>query len=109
MNTPTILLTLTATLAANEEQQELLADYLPYCKTVNMSRLPKVPACRDPHDTPFLQLAIAGKADHLVTGDKDLLSLGRRFSRSIITPEEFIERVRAMPGGAVDPSNVFRV
>src|SRR5215471_16450244 len=73
-----------------EEQQELLADYLPYCTTVRMpTKLPKTPPCRDPFDLPFLQLAIVGKADHLVTGDKDLLSLANTFARSIITAEQF--------------------
>jgi predicted nucleic acid-binding protein len=51
---------------------------------------PKTPPCRDPFDIPFLQLAIVGKADHLVTGDKDLLSLADTFARSIITAEQFL-------------------
>ena len=74
-----------------EEQEELLADYLPYCTTVRMpAKLPKMPLCRDPFDIPFLQLAIVGKADHLVTGDKDLLSLADTFARFIITAEQFL-------------------
>jgi len=74
-----------------EEQEELLADYLPYCATVRMpAKLPKTPLCRDPFDLPFLQLAIVGKADHLVTGDKDLLSLADMFARSIITAEQLL-------------------
>jgi putative PIN family toxin of toxin-antitoxin system len=76
---------------SSEEQQELLADYLPYCTTVRMpTKPPKTPPCRDPFDVPFLQLAIVGKADHLVTGDKDLLSLTATFARSIITAEQFL-------------------
>jgi len=31
--------------------------------------------CRDPKDNKFLELAIDGKADWIVTGDKDLLEL----------------------------------
>jgi putative PIN family toxin of toxin-antitoxin system len=74
-----------------EEQQELLADYLPYCATVRMpTKPPKTPPCRDPSDIPFLQLAIVGKADYLVTGDKDLLSLAGTFTRSIITVEQVL-------------------
>jgi putative PIN family toxin of toxin-antitoxin system len=74
-----------------EERQELLADYLPYCTTVHMpARPPRTPPCRDPFDVPFLQLAVAGKADYLVTGDLDLLSLAGDFSRPIITAEEFL-------------------
>lgn len=74
-----------------EEQGELLADYLPYCATVRIpTKPPKTPPCRDPFDIPFLQLALVGKADHLVTGDKDLLSLADTFACSIITAEQFL-------------------
>jgi putative PIN family toxin of toxin-antitoxin system len=73
------------------EQQELLADYLPYCETVHMpADLPDTAACRDPFDIPFLQLAIVGKADHLVTGDNDLLSLADSFQCSVVTAEQLL-------------------
>jgi putative PIN family toxin of toxin-antitoxin system len=72
---------------STDEQHELLADYVPYCTTVRMpARPPSTPPCRDPADAVFLQLAIAGNADHLVTGDQDLLSLAPAFRRSIIVP-----------------------
>jgi putative PIN family toxin of toxin-antitoxin system len=75
-----------------EEQRELLADYLPYCTTVRMpAKPPKTPACRDPADVPFLQLALAGKAEHLVTGDRDLLALANRFSCAIMKPEAWLQ------------------
>jgi putative PIN family toxin of toxin-antitoxin system len=81
------------------EQQELLADYLPYCVTVRMpANPPRTPVCRDPSDIPFLQLAIVGKADHLVSGDKDLLSL-TRFPRSIISAERFLASLRSVAPG----------
>lgn len=74
-----------------EEQQELLADYLPYCTTVRMpARPPRTPPCRDPFDVPFLQLAVAGKAEYLVTGDRDLLSLAGRFTCPIVTADQFL-------------------
>jgi uncharacterized protein len=74
------------------EQQELLADYLPYCTTVRMpAKTPKTPACRDPFDLPFLQLAATGKAAYLVTGDRDLLSLAGRFDCPIITADQFMK------------------
>ena len=74
-----------------EGQQELLGDYLPYCTTVRMSaRPPKSPPCRNPFDVPFLQLALAGKADYLVTGDRDLLSLAGKFSCPIVTADQFL-------------------
>ena len=74
-----------------EEQQELLADYLPYCTSIKMPAKPiAVPACRDPFDVPFLQLAQAGKADYLVTGDDDLLALSAQLDCPIITADAFL-------------------
>lgn len=35
----------------------------------------RITDCRDPKDNKFLELAVAGKADVIVTGDKDLLVL----------------------------------
>lgn len=76
---------------APEDQRELLADYLPYCTTVRMpGKLPRTPPCRDAFDVPFLQLAVAGKANYLVTGDKDLLSLSGRIRCPIITAEALL-------------------
>jgi putative PIN family toxin of toxin-antitoxin system len=74
-----------------EQQRELLGDYLPYAIAVRMpARLPSTPECRDPADLPFLQLAQVGKADCLVTGDRDLLVLAGQFKRRIVTPEQFL-------------------
>lgn len=78
-----------------EDQQELLADYLPYCTTVRMPRKsPATPACRDKFDLPFLQLAVAGKADFLVSGDQDLLSLQGQFVCPIITADQFFKTLK---------------
>lgn len=75
-----------------EDQQELLADYLPYCATVRMpAKLPATPDCRDTFDLPFLQLAVVGKADYLVTGDQDLLALAGQFVCPIITADQFMK------------------
>jgi putative PIN family toxin of toxin-antitoxin system len=77
------------------EQEHLLSDYLPYCDTVLMpSQLPLTPECRDPFDVPFLVLALVGRADYLVTGDRDLLCLVDSFSCPIVTAEKFLEIVK---------------
>ncbi len=74
------------------EQQELLSDYLPWCTTVRVSDLPfEMPICRDPFDQPFLQLATAGKADYLVTGDSDLLCLSDQCALPVITADDFMK------------------
>lgn len=74
-----------------EEQRELLADYLPYCTTVRLpARRAKLPACRDPSGVAFLELALAGRANYLVTGDRDLLSLTMGLPCPIVTPDAFL-------------------
>lgn len=76
------------------EQQELLADYLPYCMPINVpAKPPKTIPCRDADDLPFLHLAMIGKADFLISGDADLLSLAGRFVCPIITADEFMKRL----------------
>jgi uncharacterized protein len=72
------------------DQEDLLADYLPFCETVLMPAvLPIIPDCRDPFDAPFLVLALVGRADDLVTGDRDLLEITDRFSCPIVKVDRF--------------------
>ena len=52
----------------------------------------RVQACRDPKDDKFLELAINGRADLIVTGDRDLLGLHPFRDVAIITPDEYLER-----------------
>ncbi|HUB27657.1 MAG TPA: putative toxin-antitoxin system toxin component, PIN family [Tepidisphaeraceae bacterium] len=59
---------------------------------------------RDPKDSPFIELAIAGRASHIITTDNDLLILSdahdqtaKRFKKrlphaGILTPEDFVMR-----------------
>ena len=78
-----------------QEQEELLADYLPHTHAVRIPQPPpSVPACRDVMDLPFLQLAAAGSAQALVSGDRDLLTLSCEFEKTfacpIVTLDEFV-------------------
>jgi putative PIN family toxin of toxin-antitoxin system len=69
------------------EQDELLADYLPYAETVRIPQPPpKVPDCRDALDLPFMHLAVTGKAQVLVSGDRDLLAIAAEFERASSCP-----------------------
>lgn len=70
----------------DDERDDLLADYLPWCETVAVSERPDTPDCRDPFDRAFLELALAGGADALVTGDDDLLTLAPSFPVPILPP-----------------------
>lgn len=45
---------------------------------------------RDPADNQILETAVVGKCDFLITGDKDLLSLGKYNQIQIITPNQFL-------------------
>ena len=49
-----------------------------------------VKECRDPHDDIFLECAVLAKADFLVAGDKDLLTLGAYKETRIVTPSEYL-------------------
>lgn len=46
--------------------------------------------CRDPTDDKYLAAAVEGKADYIITGDKDLLSLGKYQDIAIVAPAEFL-------------------
>jgi uncharacterized protein len=48
---------------------------------------------RDPFDEMFLTCAILGSADFLVSGDKDLLTLGKFHQTSILTPTQFLTHI----------------
>lgn len=78
------------------DQQELLADYLPYCQTIVIPEPPPVtPDCRDVFDVPFLQLAVAGEAQALITGDQDLLCMVEQFACPILTAEQFLQTLKS--------------
>lgn len=46
--------------------------------------------CRDPHDDPILETAVAAKADLLVAGDRDILSLKSFQGIGIVTPVDYL-------------------
>jgi len=69
------------------EQDELLADYLPYAETVRITQPPPtVPNCRDVLDVPFMHLAVTGQAQVLVAGDRDLLAIAAEFESATGCP-----------------------
>jgi uncharacterized protein len=51
----------------------------------------KVKACRDPKDDMFIEAALAGPAEYIVTGDKDLLILKKFETVQFVTPRIFLE------------------
>jgi uncharacterized protein len=51
----------------------------------------KINVCRHPKDDKFLELAVNGRADVLITGDKDLLVLHPFQGIAIVTPGTYLE------------------
>ncbi|MBI5873893.1 MAG: putative toxin-antitoxin system toxin component, PIN family [Candidatus Omnitrophica bacterium] len=54
----------------------------------------KIVLCRDAKDNIVLEAALEAKADLIVTGDKDLLCLNPFQNIRIITPKEFVDRLK---------------
>ena len=51
---------------------------------------PAIRACRDPKDDKFLEVATHGRADAIITGDQDLLTLNPFRGIAILTPAEYL-------------------
>jgi len=51
----------------------------------------RITVCRDPKDNIVLETAVAGDADYIVTGDKDLMVLHPFEGVPIVGPAEFLE------------------
>lgn len=49
---------------------------------------------RDPDDNKVLETAVVGKCNYLITGDKDLLTLGGYNRIQIVAPAEFLSQFR---------------
>lgn len=52
----------------------------------------RIAVCRDPRDDKFIELAAAGGAACLVSGDQDLLSLGSFRGIPLLTPAQFLAK-----------------
>ena len=63
------------------EREVLLGDYLPFAEVAHLpDPPPELPtACRDHSDAVFIQLAIASRAEMLVSGDEDLTVLATAY------------------------------
>ena len=77
---------------SREERALFLAQLNARAELVPTIRL--VRECRDPKDDKVLAVAVAGRADYLVRGDKDLRVLERVGSVPIVTPAAFLASVK---------------
>ena len=73
------------------EIEALLADYLPFTEPVVITPNARAPKCRDKDDQMFVDLAIQGQADVLVTGDRALLTMD--FAPVIETAAKYMRRL----------------
>jgi putative PIN family toxin of toxin-antitoxin system len=72
-----------------EEREEFLTALIAQVVLIEPSE--KVSICRDPKDNQFLELAISGKADFIVSGDDDLLELNPFREVRILNPADFLQ------------------
>lgn len=72
----------------SKEHLDMLWDFM--TQETSFYRINNIPArCWDPKDDYLLELASISEANYLITGDKDLLSMGEIGSCQIITVMEF--------------------
>lgn len=73
-----------------ERREALLQSVASIVEMVDI--LQPVRASRDPKDDKFLEAAVNGRANVLVTGDRDLLALNPFRGIAIVTPAQFLAR-----------------
>lgn len=71
---------------------EIVARYRELAETVEPAPI-EAAALRDPDDAAVLACALAGRAEAIVSGDEDLLSLGTYRNVAILTAAECLQRV----------------
>lgn len=71
-----------------EQRLDFLAAYIRETEEITVDI--RLQVCRDPTDDKFLELAIAGRATHIVSGDPDLLTLSPFRGVIIVNPREFL-------------------
>jgi putative PIN family toxin of toxin-antitoxin system len=74
---------------SEEQRARFLRSLLHEARLVEIQE--EVSACRDPKDDKFLELAVNGEADCIVSGDDDLLSLDPFRDIQILAPDKFLD------------------
>ena len=65
-------------------QLESVAEFVPTIRVVR--------ECRDPRDDKFLEVALNGRADVIITGDADLLAMNPWRGIAIVSPSGYLMR-----------------
>lgn len=74
-----------------QERLEFLDSYISTSAAVAITE--HVAACRDAKDDKFLELAVSGQAEFIISGDADLLALHPFRGIKIVTPRDFLAMV----------------
>lgn len=74
-----------------DDFEAILALLSPYCRSYKLGTNP-VDICRDPDDNYLLELGNLSKANFIISGDKDLLSIGVFNNIPITTPADFVAK-----------------
>ena len=77
---------------SRERRDTLLLRLAPVLEIVEV--VEQIRASRDPKDDKFLEAAVNGRADVLVTGDRDLLDLHPYRGVAILPPADYLARKR---------------
>ena len=74
-----------------ERRLEFLKVFVEEAEEVEVAA--KIVACRDDKDNKFLELAVSGRASHILTGDRDLLALHPFQGIAVLTPQAFLTSI----------------
>jgi putative PIN family toxin of toxin-antitoxin system len=74
--------------SSKQVRNEFLNDFLTVVENVEIVQ--KITICRDRKDDKFLELAVNGKADYIITGDQDLLVLNPFQDIAIISVSDYL-------------------
>jgi len=76
-----------------EKWRRLVAEYVRAVAAVDIPF--PIRACRDPRDDKFLEVAVHGRANLIVTGDMDLLALHPFRGIAILSPADYLRQEAA--------------
>ena len=75
---------------SEEKRKEFLAALVKQAELLEVTE--EITDCRDPKDNKFLELAVSGEADCIISGDGDLLVLHPFRGISILQSGDFLEQ-----------------
>jgi putative PIN family toxin of toxin-antitoxin system len=74
---------------SEEKRKRFLAVLAKKAKLIKITQ--KITECRDPKDNKFLEAAVCGHANCIISGDKDLLVLNPFRGIAVLKPDEFLK------------------